>query len=188
MSIKLVSLATVKELLEISAETRFDTLLTSLIEGISKQFETYLNRKLKKEARTKYFDTGLSVYSLEAYPVDLTQSFIITLNDVSVTINDDFYLDEDIGLIEFIGGTGTSWPRGLKVVYTGGYTETTEVLAVPDDLKHACKEQVAFEFRRRKDLGLASVSMPDGSISVHQPAEWLSNVEETLKSYRRIPL
>ncbi|MBN1253988.1 MAG: phage head-tail connector protein [Deltaproteobacteria bacterium] len=185
---KLVSLDTVKEFLEITDETKFDTLIEGLIEGISTQIETFLNRKLKKESRTQYFPSGGKIFSLDAYPVDEAQTFTVTVWDATKDKDEDFFLDPNTGLIEFVYDTGTPRPRQVKVVYTGGYTETSGVLGVPDDLKHACKEQVAFEFRRRKDLGLASVSMPDGSVSVHQPADLLKNVQKILESYRRISL
>lgn len=193
---KLVSLDAVKEFLEIPDETKFDTLLEGLIDGISQQIETFLNRKLKEDTYTQYFPSGGKVFSLDAYPVDEAQPLVVTVWDATRDKDDDFFLDPDTGLIEFIYDTGTPRPRKVKVVYTGGYTEHSGeptdpelgVLEVPDDLKHACKLQIAFEFRRRKDLGLASVSMPDGSISVHQPADLLPNVKKILESYRRIPL
>jgi hypothetical protein len=47
--------------------------------------------------------------------------------------------------------------------------------------------QTAFIFRRRKDIGLSSISLPDGSISVVAPTELLPEVKAVLKEYRRTP-
>jgi hypothetical protein len=167
---------------------RFDTMITTLIEQISALIEKELKRELKAQERTKYFDSGRSIYALDSYPIIIAEEspFTVTLNDEAVTKDDDYYLDEDLGVIEFWGGTGTRWPRAVKVVYTGGYTEGEDgVLAVPDYLKHACLMQVAFEFKRREDLGLSGVSMPGGSVSTYQPADLLPEVKGIIKNNRR---
>ena len=69
------------------------------------------------------------------------------------------------------------------VVWTedSGYTE---VLDVPKALKMACIKQTVFELRRRKELGVLSVSTPDGS-KTNMVADMLPEVIKTLKrSYR----
>lgn len=188
MSIKLVSLDNVKAFLE-KTDTEHDTLLTMLIEQVSARIETFLNRKLKKQERTEYFDSGPEVFSLSAPPVDTSATLTVKLNDDAMTKGDDFYLHPDEGVIEFVTGTGVAWPRDLEVTYTGGYAEDENgILQVPDDLKRACLLQVAFDFRRREDIGLAAVSLPDGSVSTLRPAELLPEVKEILKAYRRRPL
>ncbi len=167
---------------------RFDTMITNLIEQISTLIEKECKRKLKAEERTEYFDSGRSIYTLDAYPIiiDAENTFAITLNEEAVNKDEDYYLDEDLGVVEFWGGTGTRWPKAIKVVYTGGYEEDEDgVLAVPDDLKHACLMQVAFEFKRREDIGLSGVSMPGGSVSTYQPADLLPEVKNTIKDNKR---
>ena len=52
---KLCSLSELKEYLEIDASvTDYDSALTDLIEKVSKEVETTLNRKLKKQQRVEY--------------------------------------------------------------------------------------------------------------------------------------
>lgn len=183
---KLVSLADVKAFLE-KTDTEHDQLLTNLIEQVSARIERALNRNLTKAERTEYFDKGESVYLLSAYPVDEAADFTVTLDGQSQTKDEDFYLDPEKGLIEFAYGTGDYKPRALVVTYTGGYAEDVNgVLQVPADLKRACLLQVAFEFRRRKDLGLRTVSMPDGSLSVNEPAALLPEVKQILAAHRRV--
>lgn len=185
---KLVSLADVKAFLE-KTDTEHDQLLTNLIEQVSARIERALNRNLTKAERTEYFDKGESVYLLSAYPVDEAADFTVILDGESQTKDEDFYLDPEKGLIEFAYGTGDYKPRALVVTYTGGYAEDVNgVLQVPKDLKRACLLQVAFEFGRRRDLGLRAVNVGDGSINVYEPARFLPEVREILDLHMRVAL
>jgi len=212
LSIQLVSLNDVKLFLGMvdaagnvdTANVTHDLLITQFIKQVSARIETYLDRLLTKEERTVYFDSGPSIFFLHAYPVDTDETFTITLNGVEQIcatdgIDGDFFLYADEGKIVFPCGTGIATPQALKVIWTGGYAEIqtakeegteegTGVLAVPDDLARACIMQSVYDFRRRNDLGLSSVSMPDGSISVAQgPSGLLSEVRYILnESYRRL--
>ena len=94
-----------------------------------------------------------------------------------------------MGVIEyFTTRTHSNQPKPIKVIYTGGYEElydgTEYVLDVPDDLKRACLMQAVFEFRRRRDLGLLSVTTPDGSISKNTAAELLPDVKKSIMEYK----
>jgi hypothetical protein len=90
------------------------------------------------------------------------------------------------------------WPYGpqaLKVAYTGGYHQPVGegeqppegYTPVPDDLEMAVRSQVAYDFRRRRDIGLESVSFPDGSIQKMSSGEFLSSVKQVLDRYRIRP-
>jgi len=48
--------------------------------------------------------------------------------------------------------------------------------------------QIAYEFKRRKDHGLESVSFPDGSLQKSRSGRWLKDVSEVLNFYSRINL
>uniref|UniRef100_A0A7V4G8T7 Uncharacterized protein n=1 Tax=Desulfobacca acetoxidans TaxID=60893 RepID=A0A7V4G8T7_9BACT len=91
-----------------------------------------------------------------------------------------------------------AWPYGskaLKLSYTGGYDAFFEgegfppegYAPPPDDLEMAVRSQVAYDFRRRKDIGLESVSFPDGSIQKMSSGEFLSSVKQVLDRYRIRP-
>jgi hypothetical protein len=58
---------------------------------------------------------------------------------------------------------------------------------IPADLEGAVCLQVVYEWRRRNDAGIRSVSLPDGTINKMDVGEWLEPVEKTLKRYRIRP-
>ena len=189
---KLESRERIKTLLEIS-KTNHDTILDYMIEYISQRIEKYLNRKLKKQEYTEYFNVNISRkrFSLKAYPIDLTEDFTASQYNVEDTINSDYYVYDEDGIVQyFTPRTHCNEPKCIKFVYTGGYeevyTDGENVLDVPDDLKRACYMQVAFEFRRRRDLGLLSITTPDGSISKESAASLLPEVKNVLDSYKHI--
>jgi len=49
------------------------------------------------------------------------------------------------------------------------------------------RTQAAYDFKRRKDIGLESVSFPDGSIQKVSSGEFLSMVKQVLDRYRIRP-
>ena len=53
------------------------------------------------------------------------------------------------------------------------------------DLKRACAEQCTYEWKRRNDRGLSSVSFANGSVNKYQVEEWLTKVEKILNRYKR---
>lgn len=76
----------------------------------------------------------------------------------------------------------------LKVIdYLDNASYTTEadltgVLAV------AVMKQTAYEVERRRDLGLTSVTAPDGTLSKFASDDWLTDVKETLDRYTSFTL
>lgn len=179
----LASLSNTKLFLEITA-TNYDTLLSLLLAQISKRVETFLNRDLEKKARTTYYDAGRKMYFLSAYPIDSLLTLTIVNDTTTQVLNTDYYAWYDEGLIEFATIPVQTRPKQMTFTWTGGYANT---YAVPADIQMAVIMQAAFVFRRRKDIGLTSISMPDGSISVNAPTELLPEVKAVLKSYRKNP-
>lgn len=56
----------------------------------------------------------------------------------------------------------------------------TSAATLPSVLKRVLMKQCAYEFNRRQDLGLVSVTAPDGSISKMEVEEWLEDVKIAL--------
>lgn len=183
MSIQLISLAELKIFLEEDG-TDFDNLLLPIIQEVSAQIESHLNRKLKEVARTEYFSGGRSFYQLRAFPINTSPAPVILVDDDTQVVDSDYYINHEHGFIEFLQDTPNWRPKIVKITWTGGYVETTSVLAVGDDLKGACKQQCAHLFRRRDDLGLTNTSTPDGTISAQSGIDLLPNVKKVLRDHR----
>jgi hypothetical protein len=198
----LTSLSAVKAFLEIDSDkTNYDSLLVIIIKQVSDRIQMFLNRKLAKEERTQYFTAGRKTYFLDSFPIDTAASFTVSLDTTVKTINDDYWLWPHSGTIEFNFPPPHIQPRQLSVTYTGGYASTdtavgiagistiteTVLLTVPDSMSYACMLQSAFMFRRRKDIGISSISLPDGSFNTLYAADLLPEVKNSLMQYRKVP-
>jgi len=93
---------------------------------------------------------------------------------------DDWWIEDLVTM--GLGAFYFDWHGIIKVQYDGGYTPDT----LPKDLRRAILQQIAYEFRRRKDPGLTSVTFPDGSINKFSINEFLPSVEKILDRYRRV--
>ena len=178
---KLAPVADLKTFLDLTVAT-YDTFLGTLLDQVSLRIENFLNRKMEKVARSVYFNAGRRTYHLPAYPIDLTAALSVTYDGTAQTINDDYWVWEDEGLIEFQSPLSYSEPKQVLIAWTGGYAATENI---PSDVQMAVIMQAAFVFRRRKDIGVSSISLPDGSLSVNVPLKLLSEVENMLRPYRR---
>ncbi len=188
---RLVSLVDVKVFLE-KTDADQDELLGLIIDHVSGWIEEYLNRKLTKESRTVYRDAGKRYYYLSAYPIDESATLTVTYDGVLQTKNTDYFVRADDGLIEFHKFAISTYddPKEMVIVWTGGYasagSDDSECLSVPMTIQEAALRQCVYNFRRRKDIGLSSVSMPDGSVSKSPINSFLlPEVKDLLKNYRR---
>lgn len=180
---KLASLSDLKVFLE-NPKSEHDPLLAILLDAVSVRIERFLNRNLEKLQRVEYFNPGKRRYFLSSFPVDLTAAFTVVCDSVTKVKDTDYWVWSDSGMIEFSSTPAASNPQSIVVTYTAGYAITADI---PDAIQLATIMQTAFVFRRRKDIGLSSVSMPDGSVSVNNPTKLLPEVVDILRMYRRTP-
>jgi hypothetical protein len=71
------------------------------------------------------------------------------------------------------------------------YMDNADITAVADftdSIERKLCIQIAYEFRRRHDAGLSSVTYPDGSVSKYDIGEWLPDVKKVLFRYKRITM
>ena len=181
----LTTLSRVKALLE-QTETDWDALIDELIAAVSARAAAYCNRDFEQKERVEFHNGGGFYLYLKGLPLVAISSVHGSDSwewDDDCLIPSDHYQLLDAGMVAYRFGV---WPYGvkaLKVTYTGGYAAD----AVPDDLEMAVRTQTAYEFKRRRDIGLESVSFPDGSIQKVNLGEFLPEVKAVLNRYRIKP-
>ena len=167
-----------------AASTDFDGRLALIVAGVLADAEDFIGVKFQAGASIEeLFDGGVSTLYLGYFN---PSSVVVTEN--GVVVSSDYYEiysafpASRITLLydrKFRKGN-----RNVKVAYTGGYDEDV----IPVALRSKLLKQITYEFRRRRDPGLSSVSFPDGSVNKFAIGEWLPDVEKTLERLRRIAL
>lgn len=177
----LVSLTKVKDQMEIG-DIRYDVYLKELIEDVSSDAQEYMDLRFDKVAQqTVYLDGG----ARQVYLPHANVSNVKVWSDPSKIFSTEmdssyFEVGSRRGVVRLIHGTFPRAAGSVKVQYDGGY----EVDAVP--FRRALIKQIAYNFKRRNDLGLSSVTFPDGTINKMSIDEWLPDVEEILKRNKRL--
>mgnify|MGYP001222820502 CR=1 FL=1 len=194
---QLITISNLKMFLDGKSDTQHDRMLELIINGVSDIVQTHLNRYLLKAEYTHYFeaDNLRKAFYLPAYPVDLiNELFTVTIDDDEQTIDDDYYVREEEGLIVFYLPPIYTHPKNIKVVWTGGYetiddsSDDDGSLAVSDTIKLAVCLQCSYVYRRRNDIGVSTLVLPDGSIKKSSKAyRLLPEVVSMLENHRRVP-
>lgn len=175
--------ADAKTLMELT-DTTFDALLDLIVPGVLADAEDFIGIKFQAATSiVEYFDGGGSMLLLGYFN---PSSVVVTENDVLVPSSEyEVYASFPSARVQLLYGhkfrRGT---RNIKVTYAGGYDED----AIPTALRSKLLKQITYEFRRRRDPGLSSVSFPDGTINKFATGEWLPDVEAALGRLRRIAL
>lgn len=184
---RLASLTDLKVFLE-KTDTTHDSLLAIILDSISVAFETYTGREFEKYSRVEYFDDGKKSYCVKAFPVDTTIASVMLIDSTAQTVDDDYFIWADKGIFELVTDSIKVDPKNVSITYTGGYSWTagSGKINVPDDLSFACLTQCAYVFRNRKNIGMNSVSLPDGSVNVNNQDEFLPQVISVLERYKII--
>jgi hypothetical protein len=166
-------------------------ILDQLIDGISRQFNSYTDRTLAVATYTNecYDGNGREVMYLHNYP--LTGNLAVVEDDIALTAGNenDYVSYNNEGKLVRVNKTWYEGYKMIQVTYTAGYTCLSGNITLPADLRLAALKQIAYDFSRytRKDLGVDSVTYPDGSISRTQSG-LLDEVKQVLDQYRRITL
>lgn len=97
----------------------------------------------------------------------------------------------------YLGIADSSFDEPLQIFLDGiiscaiDYIDNELIISIdelPEKLHHRILQQTAYEFNRRKDLGLLSVTYPNGTVNKFTIEEWLPNVKEALDRNRVITL
>jgi hypothetical protein len=175
----------------ISGDT-FDELIDVYMAAIGTTFENYCNRKLVCDTYTQYFRGAGEYLFLQETPVRVINNIWVDCDsefeDSDLLEEDDYKLFPDGRLWSMLFPSNAN-QMNIKVEYEGGY-DTIETVdpqyPIPSDLKLAFIRQVQYDIKRRKDIGLSTVTFKDGSINKQPLVELLPQVSATLDYYRYI--
>lgn len=188
--VRFITVADVKTYLDGKSDSTDDALLDMLVAAVSARVESFLSRNMVAASRTQKFNGGARRYVLDAYPIAASPAPVVTVDGLTMTVDLDYWVHPEQGYIEFLVAPAATKPRIVSITWTGGYAQdaTSKLVDVPEDIKLAVMLQVAFMFKRRKELGLESVTMPNGTINTTSTAKLLQEVERILRAYRNFRL
>jgi uncharacterized phiE125 gp8 family phage protein len=190
----LTQLTTIKNRLGIT-DTTDDTLLTNFIEFASARFERETNRLLERAVgTTEEFSGDATEIVVARFPLESVTSFHVKENETDgwVLQSNIDYLIRRACVISLSVPLGTKYDQG-RVTFTGGYvlpgtTPGSGQTALPDDLEHACTEQVAYWYQNRHRLGLTTMPAEGRTFFQLELLDLLPNVQSILKKYVRYSL
>jgi uncharacterized phiE125 gp8 family phage protein len=190
----LAQLTTVKTRLGIT-DTTDDTLLTNLIEFASARFERDTNRSLERAvSTTEEFPADQTELLVARFPLETVSQFHLKQNETDgwVLQSNIDYLIRRACVISLSAPLGTKYEQA-RVTFTGGYvlpgtTPGAGQTALPDDLEHACVEQVAYWYQNRHRLGLLSMPAEGRTFYNIAQLDLLPQVQSILKRYERFCL
>lgn len=176
----LITLEDIKNYLGIN-NTDDDTLLESLINGVSEFVENYIGYPVKEASYTEtckgfeimnlgwqYFLKRLRVQSL-AY---------VKKNDETLTEDTDFLVIRSQARVVFSEDLSIEEEDIFEFSYTAGFS------TVPSDLQMICKQLVAM-FYRHRDLSITSTNTQGVAKSI-DPSKIPSFVIKTLEAYKKV--
>ena len=195
---RICTLADVKDRLGIT-DTEHDVTINRIITGLKSIFDAFTQRSLllNSAAVTEYYTAEGPRLQLTRYPIAAITSIKIAYdydftNATALTADTDYRLVNGgkKGIIFRIGVTWPSTEDALQIVYRGGFCSAGAApgsgeTAMSADLREAAIEQASFVFKRRDDIGLASVGHDGGSISKFSAIKLLPLVESILKNYQK---
>lgn len=174
--------------------------VVDLINRKSLQIETFLNRKIRPNRYTEYFNgRGVEHRSVTVKnpPVaavsSLHDSLGNTFGNEDLIGTAQYEVHGEEGVVELKSASDPMNPdkgfhfsrgvRNIRVVYTGGFA------TVPEDLKDACLMLIESDYKKivEKRIGLQSRSGPGGEAETYVQSAFPEAVRETLNLYRIIP-
>jgi hypothetical protein len=178
--------------------TTSDTLLTQIVAQVSAAAEKYMDRGVKYESRTEYFNVepGQTVFRLHGFPTIATltvyndtahQTTTYTQFPASTAIDPSQYgIDTARGLLIFDQTPPQPGANVLKVTYTGGMstaaTPADFITAFPD-IASAVDLWAVYVCNQAKLPGVNSISI-DGASAAISVYTMPTITRDTLNAYR----
>jgi len=158
----LCTLSNVKDYLGIvGAKATDDNVIEELINNVSTEIETYINRSILSTETTEYNNGDKQLYFLSNTPITsisgMWSSTNYTFNEDAIIDAADYTNTEDALIMKNYKTTAGN--KTVKIVYTGGYTTT------PLDLKQVCVEETGRKFKNRTSFDITARSTGDGNVT-----------------------
>lgn len=172
--------------------TTYDAQLSRIIQGVSKQMQSWMKRDIVDTTYTDEVHSGSGwddALVLHNRPITTTTTMIVKQDDVAVDTSLYTSVAKEGVVYRVPGATGggvwSSGSRNFKVTYSAGWT------AVPEDLAMAATDQVRHEFHQSQPssanrLGLTASTEATGGSSDYVDHKLLPSVIEVMMPYRRL--
>jgi len=160
-----------------------DSIIESLIDEVSKLFETYCDRIFGSAEYTEYFDGGgRSWVRPKNYPITAVSGIWDDFEwgwDAEDLIDSSYYRVATDGMFIILKNlTFVDAEQNVKVVYTAGYS------TIPFDLRGACIDEVMRLYKSRTSRHLNSYANTDGETFVYDFSAFSENTRMILKRYK----
>lgn len=194
------TIARVKDLLDIQSSSH-DTVLTTMVNAVSKRIESYLDRSLEQTSRTETYNIRprQNKLFLRQYPVTSVTSVKVALDwdyaAATAVDSSDYNTTSDTGCIHFqfypitsyLGSNYEYAPDAIQVIYTGGFaTSTTNLISDYPDIAMAADLQTVAMWRRRDTPQGNNISVGGSSIAYEHPLDLVPDVIHALTPHRRL--
>lgn len=197
MSVYLTTLTAAKTHLKITGTATFDAKITKIIQAGSRQIERYCNRKFKALRYTEFYDGKGSNLDFPANNIVIIKNPpIISLSTLyddtsrafassSLIPTSSYTYDPDSGIVELVSGVFSKGVKNIKIIYTGGYTETTYSSDM-QDVEEVCLIWVGKEWKRyfEKIYGRQSSTRGDVTESLSMGSALDEDLKDRLSLHR----
>jgi hypothetical protein len=177
----LTTVANVKQWLGIKSATDDDTLLASLVSGVSRWVQKWLSRTIISAVYAETLNgNGKEAIFLVNTPITAVSSVVV--NGVAIpartsVLGNGYTFDEDA--IYLVGYCFTKGVKNIQLGYTAGFAD------VPEDLELAAKKLCAIGYKERDRIGQSSKGLA-GEQTNFIVKDLPSDVELILDRYKRV--
>ena len=168
----------------------FDEEIDRLINIVTARAERYLARRLTLATWTEYHDGGGDRVVVNNAPWTAVSSLVegYPNNTRTITVSGNVRTEDEhktAGEVILYNNEATfaAGEAGVKVIYTGGYTDSN----VPYDLQRALIQQVLFELQHYDRIGIKDQSADGVSVTYDMmPSGFTLEVQRVLDGYRNL--
>ena len=160
--------------------TADDGLLQELVNGVSAEFVTYMNRDIVSQSYMDVFDgKGTRVIMLRQYPVTAVTSVTLGPPNQPVTLIENIDYLWTATAIKRMYGIFPSGVGNVRVAYTAGFA------AVPSDLQMAAAKGAAYRYQQLTHLGQNNKLMGQETVQFATDP-WPEDIQRVLDQYQRV--